>query len=351
MRGYYHDLNTRYHPSQPTPELHSPHCPNKATLLGIPTETRNAIYGLVLDTDDAKLGASVKFDKCELFPGMYRPSESRRQKDNFAYPEGSISIRYTHPMIQVCTQMREEAYQMFLAANDFVAVVKEEGNTHDPATDSGYGYLLDILARLGPGHVRTIKSISLVCDDSCFDFETKRVLQYGFVDMWDKFLPKLLAQGIQVDQLRWPGVCIPKHILESDEDSWEVPDEEEQHESAQQSREAVVQNLQQMAAFYKCIIQPALWTHGCISLDWPVPDMMQQIRSADVLSSVVDDMTSPLSSYRLSKIFEEFNRAYYEREQDLERKEHWRKQGLYWSETLDANEDYRAKYPSRWYTG
>lgn len=342
MRGYYHDLNTRYHVSRPTPGLHSPHCPSKAILLGIPTETRNAIYGLVINTNEARSDKS-RNGKFDNFGWRYSRPESSRQKDKFAYPEDSISIRHTPPILQVCTQIRNEAQKMFLASNDFVAIIKKSNDTYDPMTDPGYGYLLNILTSLGLENVKTIKSISILCRDSCHGTDFRWDPQHGLVDMWKKFLPELLARGVQIEQLRWPGVCLPKRVLESHDNPWEEPKGVERYGTSESFRQAVLSNFKRIAELYKCVIQPTLWMYSCISLDHPIPNVLKQVEGAKVFKFSIGRNSVP------DTLFDSFNRARYDQELDPVRKEYWRKQGIYWGGGWDSRKDYRAMYPPRRY--
>lgn len=237
--------------------------------------------------------------------------KQQREKNHFLYPEGSTDISYTPAILQVCTQIRQECHQMFLSANDFVALVKEETESHDPLTDDGYGYLLRILDALGPGHVRTIKSIAIVCQDDLAGGDRN----YGLIDMWYAFIPALLARGISVDQLRWPGLCLPdgyrpEFMPYSRVDDFPI----------------VARSAERLAMTYKAVIEPTLWNHNCQSEQNPVPDVLEQVRDGRLLN---DYAGHDLFAMRVERVAEGFNRAWFQGESDAEIQQHWREESMY----------------------
>lgn len=257
-------------------------------------------------------------------------NELQRQDDLFAYPANCVDIRRTPSVLRVCTQIRAECHQMFLADTDFIAFVGKQDGIDDPVLDSGYRYFLDLLNRLGPGHVRLIKSITIVCHDSIGEFNYPRPSpRYGLMDMWNKFIPHILGLGVKPTQLRWPGVSFPDSATRANCHLWKEHSNSLEHWYPRQQptttnahhRKELSENVLRMAVLYKSIVEPALFINGCLDPGYPPANVLKQ---AEIAVPEVFGLGS-WAWLVVSEMRDFFNLKRYNDEQNPERKEHWRR--------------------------
>lgn len=91
---------------------------------------------------------------------------------------------------------------MYLSTTNFAANVKELYWTQDLTTESGYGFLLNILSDLGLENVQAIKSLTIICNDPHSTPRASMTAHPGgmnldLITLWNKFMPELLVRGLE----------------------------------------------------------------------------------------------------------------------------------------------------------
>lgn len=238
-------------------ELQHNDIPHRPGLLRIAPELRNQIYDILLEDHRKSRGGADEGYTLSTFFGAHRRSPT---------PEATVNIRSSLPSItKVCKQTRDETRQMYFASADFFAHVEKSNPLYrGKIPEPSYDLLLEILHNLGPEVAKSIKSLAIVCQDPHTNESGRREpsgLNLGLVRVWNRFIPQLLASGIQPHQLRWPFPIIERPA--TDASSTSVP--------------VRARRLVRLAVLYEGVIVPALEKYDCIDPDHPLPDIMKSV--------------------------------------------------------------------------
>lgn len=106
---------------------------------------------------------------------------------------------------RVCKQAHNECMPIFLAKTDFIV----EDRRYNPPDSRSRNrddrrIFLKGIRRLGPDHVRSIRSITI--EGGAFD------LFRNLIDSWHTLLRNLVEADVQAHQLKWPGMLPERDI-------------------------------------------------------------------------------------------------------------------------------------------